>query len=299
MEENNIIVRNIFGGGTTAIKKECNIRNRLPSKNCLECRYYRKINQNSYICEYFTETVPTRFDRSFSIGFVCGLVFAIVVCVALLISGCGESPDSFSLRGTDEDTDTETDSHSNTERESTEIYESDSTTGISSDIDEETNMDTLEDTDVDTDTDMVSETDNDICTDTDMDVETDTFMEGNTDADNNTDTDMDEDTDADTDTDDIHDPICQLDDPVQDDFVCQDQPDDYVSNNCPYDMNNQHYGSCCTETLWVCPLADNVEYFGYNNYQTEWTICDDQDGTPVCPEFYICVQVGNFGRKCI
>lgn len=205
--------------------------------------------------------------------------------VFLSILGCGESPDSFSIRGTDEDTDIETDSHSNTERESTEIYESDTTPRISSDIDKETDMDTLENTDMDTDTDMVTETDNDICTDTDMDVETDT--------------DVYEDTDADTDTDDIHAPLCQLDDPIQTDFVCQDQPDDFVSNNCPFDMNNQHYGSCCLETLWVCPLVDSVDNFRYNNYQTEWTICQIQNGTPVCPEFYVCVQVDGFGRQCV
>src|SRR4030043_1746355 len=127
--------------------------------------------------------------------------------VFLSILGCGESPDSFSIRGTDEDTDIETDSHSNTERESTEIYESDTTPRISSEIDKETDMDTLENTDMDTDTDMVTETDNDICTDTDMDVETDT--------------DVYEDTDADTDTDDIHAPLCQLDDPIQTDLVCR------------------------------------------------------------------------------
>jgi hypothetical protein len=219
--------------------------------------------------------------------------------VFFMFLSCGESPDSFAVRGTDEDTDTETEIGSDTEKESTEIYESDTTTGISSDIDEETNMDTLENTDVDTDTDMVTETDNDICTDSNMDVETDTPMEGSTDIDGNTDTNVYEDTDTDTDTDDIHDPICQLDEPIQDVFVCQDQVDDFVSNGCPFDMDTQNYGHCCTETLWVCPLVDNVEYFGYNNYQTEWTICDEQDGAPVCPKFYVCVQVSGFGRKCI
>lgn len=224
--------------------------------------------------------------------------------VFLMFSACGESPDSFAVRGTDEDKNTENEISSDSESESTEILGSDSVSDkkepTDTDTDKETDMDTASSDDMDTDTDMVTDADTDMDTDTDMDVETDGPMETSADTDTDTDADVDADTDTDTDTGDIHDPICEPGRNMQDDFVCQsDNLDSTISNGCPFDMNTQYFEHCCTEALWVCPLSDNVEYFGYNNYQTEWTICEDQNGTAVCPEFYVCVQVSGFGRKCI
>ena len=195
--------------------------------------------------------------------------------VFLIITGCGESPDSFSIRNTDEDTDTETENRSDSESESDEI--------------------SMRDTSTWNDTDMVTESDTDMDTDTDMDVETDTAMEGSTDTDTDADTGMDVDTDEDSDTDIFTDTDTDTES-IQDDFVCQqDNVDTTIANGCPFDLHDQMYGHCVTETLWICPLIDSPEYFGYNNYQTEWDICENE----VCPEFYVCVQVDGFGRQCV
>ena len=215
--------------------------------------------------------------------------------VFLIITGCGESPDSFSIRNTDEDTDTETGNSSDSESESDEISMRDTSTWNDTNHGKETDMDTTSNNDLGTDTDMVTEPDTDMGTDTDMDVETDTVMEGSTDTDTDADTDMDVDTDEDSDTDIFTDTDTDTN-IIQDVFVCQqDNVDTTIANGCPFDLHDQMYGHCVTETLWICPLIDSPEYFGYNNYQTEWDICENE----VCPEFYVCVQVDGFGRQCV
>jgi hypothetical protein len=288
MEENNIIVRGIWGGGTATIKKECNIRSRLPNKNCLECRYYKKLNQNSFICEYFTEAkeVSSRFNRSFLVGFACGLVFAIIICAALSLSGCGESPDSFAVRGTEENTDNETLQDTYTETDS--YKDGDSDTPSDKETELSTNMETDSDSDfernTDTDTDTVVEASTEV--ESDMDTDDDTV----TDTDEDTDTNIDTDTDTETGTGETD---C--------DFFCQqDNHDTTISNGCPFDMNTQGYVHCVTRPMWVCPIIDSVQYFGWNNYGTEWAICDETSGTPVCPAFYVCVQTDEykFGTVC-
>jgi hypothetical protein len=219
--------------------------------------------------------------------------------VFFIVMGCGESPDSFSMRSTDEDTNKETENSSDSESESDEIFGRDTLHGSDTDHGKETDVDTDSDTDMETDTGMVTESDTDIGTDTAMDMETDTIMEGGTDTDTDMDTEMDADTDEDTDTDIFFDTDTDTES-SHDAFVCQqDNVDTTIANGCPFDLHDQMYDHCVTETIWICPLTDSVEYFGYNNYQSEWAICDDQSGSPVCPEFYVCVQVDGFGRQCV
>ncbi len=203
----------------------------------------------------------------------------ILFGVFFLIS-CGESPDKFELIGTTDETETETETNIEKDSIDTESKESEYHTDIDSNTAPENDSDVDMDTDTDTDTDIDMDTDTD--TDTDMDTDTDA------DTDTDTDTFIDDITDQDTET-------------LDNDFVCEsDKLDVTQSNGCPFNLTNQMYGHCVTEALWICALTDDIEVFAWNNFETEWTLCELQGADYICPSSYhVCAQSIKFGLKCI
>lgn len=92
----------------------------------------------------------------------------------------------------------------------------------------------------------------------DTDTDTDTGIDADADADTDTDTDTDTDADTDTDTDtgfNIPDYVC-------DDWSCS---------------------TCETGEYWTCPLLPEGVVIAAATYKTQWLLCVDVDGIPVCP----------------
>jgi hypothetical protein len=125
-----------------------------------------------------------------------------------------------------------------------------------------------------------------------MDMDTDTDTDTDTDKDPNTDTDsetvIDDNTDKETENSD-------------DDFVCEsDKLDVTQSNGCAFNLDNQMYGHCVTEPLWICALTDDIEVFAWSNFDIEWTLCELQGADYLCPSgYHVCAQSIKFGLECI